>query len=104
MLMTFLFVMCFFVSEIIVSQYIILAGPFVRFFLRVELLVLYTLLIKYLFEYFERAESAEEEIAGIPEPSGHSEVKDNTAEKTIHHEENRRKNDEHRAGSIETEA
>ena len=103
MLMTFLFVVCFLGAEIFVSRYIILAAPFARFFLRIVLLALYTLLIKYLFEYFENGDGTPEKISGIPEPSGHSVVEGKTPVKTIHHEENGLKNDERRTGSIDAE-
>jgi len=51
LLLIFLFVLCFVVTEIIVSQFF-LFGAFRRFTLRVLFMVQYSLLIYFLFDYF----------------------------------------------------
>ncbi len=51
LLLIFLFVLCFVVTEIIVSQFF-LFGAFIRFTMRVLFLVQYSLLIYFLFDYY----------------------------------------------------
>lgn len=51
LLLIFLFVLCFVVTEIIVSQFF-LFGAFRRFTMRVLFLVQYSLLIYFLFDYY----------------------------------------------------
>jgi len=85
--MTFLFVACFLVAETIVSRYVV-QSPVIRFVLRVALLSLYTLLIKYMFDYFDGSGDAGEEDAGMAEPIAGSEVKEQMTEQNIHLKEN----------------
>lgn len=100
MLLTFLFVACFLVTEIIVSQFAA-AGPLIRFVLRVVLLIQYTLLLKYFFEYLENRGISR----GKKELSGYSivEKETETDHKTVKRKEDERHNDKLRSGSAETE-
>ncbi len=99
MLLTFLFVACFLVTEIIVSQFVA-AGPLTRFVLRVVLLIQYTLLLKYFFEYLEHRGISREK----KELSGCSIVQKDTEteHKTVKRKEDERHNDKLGSNSTET--
>lgn len=71
LLLIFLFVLCFVVTEIIVSQFF-LFGAFRRFTMRVLFLVQYSLLIYFLFDYNIGKEKQESHTRNLQKSEGKS--------------------------------